>query len=52
MVTIKEAGELLGYSRITIHRWINLGLINTVPFGMKRKITMSEIERLKLKYNL
>ena len=47
VVSVFEAAELLGLSRVTVYRWIRIGKLTAIRFGYYRAIPRSEIERLK-----
>ena len=47
LVSIKEACEIFGISRMTLHRWIVKGKIQAVQVGEYRAIPKTEIERLR-----
>jgi excisionase family DNA binding protein len=46
--TVSEFADLVGVTRQTVHRWINLGTIKTVELsGGWRRIPESEVKRFK-----
>jgi len=51
-VTRVEAAKLLGIHRNTLRDWIDKGEVNVVVFGLKTRIELSEIKRVKTKLNL
>jgi excisionase family DNA binding protein len=48
LLSLEEAGQLLGVSPMTIKRWAKEGLVTIVylPKGNRPRITKSEIDRL------
>lgn len=47
LLSMGEAAQKLGISRMTLHRWVVAGKINAVQVGAYRAIPKSEIERLR-----
>jgi predicted site-specific integrase-resolvase len=45
-VTITKAAEMLGKSRKTIHKWIDIGFLEKIVVGLEPRIKISEIERV------
>ena len=45
--TIKEAANVLGVHRVTVHRWLKSGKAASVMVASRRVIPENEIERLK-----
>jgi excisionase family DNA binding protein len=46
VLTVKEAAEKLGVTRLTLYRWIAKDKISTLKFGKFRAIPRSEVERI------
>ena len=46
-VTKVEAAKLLGITTKTLLNWVRKGEVKTVVFGLKTRIELTEIERVK-----
>ncbi len=47
LLTVKQAAEQLGITRVTLYRWMDKGKITSAKFGAYRVIPKTEVERLK-----
>lgn len=45
-LSVPEAAELLGVSRVTIHRWIERGKLTSIRIGKSRFVLKREIETI------
>ena len=46
ILSISEAAQQLGITRMTLYRWIDKGKIQSLMFGGYRAIPVVEVERL------
>ena len=51
-VTKVDAAKLLGITTKTLLNWVRKGEVKTVVFGLKTRIELTEIERVKKNLNL
>jgi excisionase family DNA binding protein len=46
LLSVAEAAELLGVSRVTAHRWIEKGKLTSVKIGSSRFVLKKEIQEI------
>lgn len=46
-VTIKEATELLGVSRVTVYSYIKRGLLRTDPDSKETKLNIEDVYKIR-----
>ena len=45
--TVSDFAAVVGVTRQTVHRWINLGHIKVIDFGSFKRIPESEVKRFR-----
>ena len=46
LLSVPEAAELIGVSRITVHRWIERGKLTSIRIGKSRFVPKKEVETI------
>ena len=50
LMTVPDVAKTLGYTKMTLYRWVNTGKVQAIRLGGILFIPKSEIERLRNEY--